>query len=167
MKQARRPQGRAVLVIFALLAGLFLSLHVGAAPEKARIQVDDYVIEAAVNPATHHLSAHAKVHFTAVEDLSVAVFELNNGLKPTKVTDTEGHALSAERVTQDSTVRVMLPNGMTRGQSMTRDFEYEGALVSGEASRVQGLTRAYIGDPVSDLLYPGAWFPMTGYGADR
>ncbi len=167
MKQARRPLGRAVLVIFALLAGLILSLHLAAAPEKARIQVDDYVIDAAVNPATHHLSAHAKVRFTALEDLSVAVFTLNNGLRPTKVTDAEGHILSAERVTQDSSIRVMLPNGMTKGQSATLDFDYEGALISVEDSPVQGLKLAYIGDPVSYLLYPGAWFPMTGYGTDR
>ena len=167
MKRARRPLGRAVLAIFALLAGLLLSLQLGAAPEKARIQVDDYVIDAAVNPATHHLSAHAKVHFTALEDLSVAVFTLNNGLKPTKVTDGEGHTLSAERVTQDSSVRVMLPNGMTKGQSATLDFEYEGALISVEDSPVPGLKLAYIGDPVSYLLYPGAWFPMANYGTDR
>jgi Peptidase family M1 domain/TPR repeat len=167
MKQARRPLGRAVLVVFALIAGLFLSLHLAAAPEKAKIQIDDYVIDAAVDPATHHLSAHAKVHFTALEDLSVAVFTLNNGLKPTKVTDDQGHTLSAERVTQDSTVRVMFPNGMTKGQSATLEFEYEGALISVEDSPVQGLKLAYIGDPVSYLLYPGAWFPMTSYGTDR
>lgn len=167
MKQARRPLGRAVLVFFALMAGLFLSLHLTAAPEKARIQVDDYVIDAAVNPATHHLSAHAKVRFTALEDLSVAVFTLNNGLKPTKVTDAEGHTLSAERVTQDSTVRVMFPNGMTKGQAATLDFDYEGALISVEDSPVPGLKLAYIGDPASYLLYPGAWFPMVNYGTDR
>ncbi|MDT8067202.1 MAG: M1 family aminopeptidase [Terriglobia bacterium] len=167
MKQARRPLGRAVLVVFALIAGLFLSLHLAAAPDKAKIQIDDYVIDAAVNPATHHLSAHAKVHFTALEDLSVAVFTLNNGLKPTKVTDDQGHTLSAERVTQDSTIRVMFPNGMMKGQSATLDFDYEGALISVEDSPVQGLKLAYIGDPVSYLLYPGAWFPMTGYGTDR
>jgi hypothetical protein len=154
-------------VILALLAGLFLSLHVGAAPEKARIQVDDYVIDAAVNPATHRLSAHAKVRFTALEDLSVAVFTLNNGLKPTKVTDAEGHTLSAERVTQDSTVRVMFPNGMTKGQEATLDFDYEGALISVEDSPVPGLKLAYVGDPASYLLYPGAWFPMVNYGTDR
>ena len=167
MTQARRPLGRAVLVALALMAGLFLSLRLKAAPEKPRIQVDDYVIDAAVNPATHRLSAHAKVHFTALEDLSVAVFELNNGLRPTKVTDEEGHTLSAERVTQDSTVRVMLPNGMTKGQAATLNFDYEGALISVEDSPVQGLKLAYIGDPVSYLLYAGRWFPMSGYGIDR
>jgi hypothetical protein len=167
MRRARRPLGRAVLVVFALLTGMFLSLHLAAAPEKARIQVDDYVIDAAVNPATHKLSARAKVHFTALEDLSVAVFELHNGLRPTKVTDEEGHTLSAERVTQDSTVRIMLPAGMAKGQAMTLTFDYEGSLLSVEDSPVQGLKLAYIGDPVSYLLYSGRWFPMVSYGTDR
>lgn len=167
MKRARRPYGRAVLVVFALVAGLFLSLRLAAAPEKARIQVDDYVIDAAVTPTTHRLSARAKVHFTALEDISVAVFELHNGLRPTKVTDEEGHALSAERVTQDSTIRIALPNGLAKGQSSTLTFDYEGSLLSVEDSPVQGLKLAYIGDPVSYLLYSGRWFPMSGYGRDR
>ncbi len=167
MMKARRPLWRAVLVVFALLTGLFLSLHLAAAPEKARIQVDDYVIDAAINPATHRLAAQAKVRFTALEDLSVAVFELHNGLRPTKVTDEEGHTLSAERVTQDSTIRIMLPSGMTKGQSTTLTFDYEGALLSVEDSPVQGLKLAYIGDPVSYLLYAGRWFPMANYGTNR
>lgn len=167
MLKARRPLGRAVLVILALVAGLYLSLRLAAAPEKARIQVDDYVIDAAINPATHRIAARAKVHFTALEDISVATFELHNGLRPTKVTDGEGHTLSAERVTQDSTVRIALPAGMSKGQATTFTFEYEGTLLSVDDSPVQGLKLAYIGDPVSYLLYAGRWFPMTGYGTDR
>ncbi len=167
MRQARRPLGRAVLAIFAVLTGLFLSLHLSAAPEKARIQVDDYVIDAAINPATHRITARAKVKFTALEDLSVAVFELHNGLRPTKVTDESGQTLSAERVTQDSTVRIMLPAGMTKGQTTTLTFDYEGVLLSVEDSPVQGLKLAYVGDPVSYLLYAGRWFPMVSYGTNR
>ena len=26
---------------------------------------------------------------------------------------------------------------------------------------------AYIGDPITYLLYAGRWFPMVGYGTDR
>ena len=167
MRKARRPLGRAVLVILALVAGLYTTLRLAAAPEKARIQVDDYVIDAAVNPATHKIAARAKVHFTALEDISVATFELHNGLRATKVTDAEGHTLSAERVTQDSTVRVALPSGMSKGQAATFTFEYEGTLLSVDDSPVQGLKLAYVGDPISYLLYAGRWFPMTGYGTDR
>src|SRR4051812_45474449 len=114
MRMARRPLGRAVLAIGILLAGLTAVLHTRAA-EKVRLTVQDYAIDAVVNPATHKLTARAVVKFTAQDDLSTAAFELHNALRPTRVTDGEGHTLSAERVTQDSTVRVALPNGMTKG----------------------------------------------------
>ena len=57
------------------------------AAEKMRLRVDDYQIEAELTPHMHKLSARAKVKFTALEDLSVATFELHNGLRVTKVLD--------------------------------------------------------------------------------
>jgi hypothetical protein len=168
MQLARRPLGRAVLAVLVILAGLTIARHVrAAANEKTRIQVDDYAIEARLDPPTHKLQARAKVRFTATEDISVATFELHNGLRPTRVVDGEGHTLSAERVTQDSTVRVALPAGMTKGQTSTLTFDYEGVLSTGDDSPVQGLKLAYVGDPISYLLYAGRWFPMVGYGTNR
>ena len=81
------------------------------AAEKARMRVDDYQIEAELDPPLHQITARAKVKFTALQDLSVAVFELHNDLRVTKVVDEKNQPLSAERVTQDSTVRVPLPAG--------------------------------------------------------
>lgn len=166
MHIARRPLGRAVLAI-AVLAATLIAVHTTRAAEKVRLTVQDYVIDAAVNPATHKLTAKATVHFTAQDDLSTAAFELHNALRPTKVTDGEGHTLAAERVTQDSTVRVALPSGMTKGQEGTLIFEYEGILNSADDSPVQGLKLASISDPVSYLLYSGRWFPMVGYETNR
>ncbi len=167
MALARRPLGRAVLAILIVLAGLTVAVRTRAAADKARIQADDYVIEARLEPGTHKLQGRAKVRFTALEDISVATFELHNGLRPTRVVDAEGHTLTAERVTQDSTIRVALPAGMTKGQSSTLTFDYEGVLATGDDSPVQGLKLAYVGDPISYLLYAGRWFPMVGYGTDR
>ena len=73
-----------------------------------RLRVDDYQIEAELSPHVHKIVARAKVKFTAIEDLNVATFELHNGLRVTKVLDAANKPLSAERVTQDSTVRVQL-----------------------------------------------------------
>jgi len=50
------------------------------AAEKARLRVDDYQIEAELTPHLHQISARAKVKFTALQDLSVAVFELHKRL---------------------------------------------------------------------------------------
>ena len=74
--------------------------------------MDDYQIDAELAPHLHQISARAKVKFSALQDLNTAIFQLHNGLRVTKVLDEKDQALAAERVTQDSTVRVPLPNGL-------------------------------------------------------
>lgn len=137
------------------------------AAEKARLRVDDYQIEAQLDPHLHQITARAKVKFTALQDLNVAIFELHNDLRVTRVLDEQNHQLSAERVTQDSTVRVPLPSGLAKDASTTLTFEYEGQLESGDDSPVPGLKLAYIGDDTSYLLYAGRWFPVSGFGLNR
>ena len=137
------------------------------AAEKPRLRVDDYQIEATLQPHLHQITARAKVKFTAQQDLSVAVFELHNDLRVTKVLDEKNQPLSAERVTQDSTVRVPLPAGLSKDASTTLTFEYEGQLETADNSPVPGLDLAYIGDDTSYLFYAGRWFPVSGYGLNR
>src|SRR5580693_3356418 len=137
------------------------------AAEKARLRVDDYQIEAELDPHLHQITARAKVKFTALQDLSVAVFELHNDLRVTKVADEKNQPLSAERVTQDSTVRVPLPAGLSKDASTTLTFEYDGTLENADNSPVPGLKLAYIGDDSSYLFYAGRWFPVSGYGINR
>jgi aminopeptidase N/predicted negative regulator of RcsB-dependent stress response len=137
------------------------------AAEKARLRVDDYKIEAELTPHVHQISARVKVKFTALQDLSVATFELHNALRVTKVLDANNQPLSAERVTQDSTIRVPLPSGLAKDASTTLTFEYEGRLETVDESPVPGLKLAYVGDDTSYLLYAGRWFPVTGYGFNR
>jgi predicted negative regulator of RcsB-dependent stress response len=163
MQLARRPLRRALTFASFLLIGV-LAL---SAAENPRIQVDDYTIDAEIVPRSHKLVAKAKVKFTALDDISVATFELSNALRPTKVTDADGKTLSAERNLQDYTIRVPLPTGLTKGQSSTLTIEYEGTLNSADDSPVPGVKLASVGDDVSYLLYSGRWFPMVGYGTDR
>ena len=160
-----RGQRRAFVFCVALFL-FFLYLPLNAA-EKMRLRVDDYQIEAELNPHAHKLAARAKVRFTALEDLNIATFELHNGLRVTKVLDQSGKPLSAERVTQDSTVRVQLATPLTKDNSTTLTFEYEGVLDSADESPVQGLKLAYVGDDTSYLLYAGRWFPVNAYGINR
>lgn len=157
-------------VLASSLALAFVTILFAApsqAAEKTRLHVDDYQIDATLEPHLHSITARAKVKFTAQQDLSVAVFELNNDLRVTKVTDDKNQQLSAERVTQDSTVRVPLPAGLSKDSSMTLTFEYEGQLENADDSPVPGLKLAYIGDDTSYLLYAGRWFPVSGFGLDR
>src|ERR1051326_907222 len=71
----------------SLTLALLLAVPSWAATEKARLRVDDYQIEATLEPHLHQITAKAKVKFTALQDLSVAVFELHNDLRVTKVLD--------------------------------------------------------------------------------
>src|SRR6478672_1157527 len=137
------------------------------AAETMRLRVDDYQIDAELIPHTHKITAQAKVRFTALEDLSIATFELHNGLRVTKVVDAAGKLLSAERVTQDSTIRVPLAAPVAKDSSSTLTFEYEGVLDSADDSPVQGLKLAYISDDTTYLLYAGRWFPVNAYGINR
>src|ERR1700677_4759217 len=163
--KVRRAQsvrlGLSVLLLLSLV-----SIPAWAA-EKTRLRVDDYQIEAELTPHLHQISARAKVKFTALQDLNTAVFELHNGLRVTRVLDEHNQPLSAERVTQDSTVRVSLPAGLSKEASTTLTFEYEGEIESADDSPVPGLKLAYIGDDTSYLLYAGRWFPVSGYGLNR
>ena len=160
-----RRQRRVFLLGLACLL-LLMSLPTWAA-DKMRLQVDDYQIDAELSPHVHKIVARARVRFTALEDLSVATFELHNGLRVTKVSDTAGKPLSAERVTQDSTVRVALTTPLAKDSSTTLTFEYEGTLDSADDSPVQGLKLAYVSDDTSYLLYAGRWFPVNAYGINR
>jgi tetratricopeptide (TPR) repeat protein len=146
---------------------VFLAINPSWAAEKPRLRVDDYQIAVTLTPHLHQLSARAKVKFTALQDINVAIFELNNGLRVTKVLDDNNQPLSAERVTQDFTIRVPLPAGLAKNASTTLTFEYEGQLETADDSPVPGLKLAYVGDDTSYLLYSGRWFPVSGYGLNR
>ncbi len=161
----RRALG--VLTSSLTLALTFLLAAPSWAAEKVRLRVDDYQIEAELQPHLHQITARAKVKFTALQDLSVAVFELHNDLRVTRVLDEKNQPLSAERVTQDSTVRVPLPAGLSKDASTTLTFEYDGMLENADNSPVPGLKLAYISDDTSYLLYAGRWFPVSGYGLNR
>ncbi len=163
MQIARRPL-RSAFLFFGLIACLCFP---AMAADRSRIKAEDYVIDAEIVPKSHRLTAHAKVKFTAVEDVNFASFELHNGLRVIKVTDERGKPLTAERVTQDNTVRISFPATMSRGTSATLTFDYEGALSGADDSPVEGLKLAYIGEDTSYLLYPARWFPVTNYGIDR
>ena len=162
MQFARRMLRHCAVTIF-LLAALSLS----QAAEKPRLRVDDYLIHAELAPRTHTLKATARVKFTAVEDISSATFELHNALRPTRVTTEAGAKLPFERFSQDSTIRINLPHTLNVNSSDVVNIEYEGPLSSADESPVEGLKLAYVGEDISYLLYPGRWFPVSGYGTNR
>ena len=146
---------------------LCLTATVWAAPAKPQLQITSYLINADLDPSVNRLSATADVTFTALEELTTPTFELNNGLQITKVTDAQGHPLESERLTNNSTVRFTLATPIPKGTSTTFHFTYAGTLKGSETSPVEGIKLASVEDPISILLYPGRWFPMTGLFTNR
>ncbi|MBL8296090.1 MAG: peptidase M1 [Bryobacterales bacterium] len=132
------------------------------------IDVQDYQIEAEINPRTQTLTATAAVRFLpAEENTTYAVFELNNALRVSKVVDGGGRDLSPSRNQQDYSVRVNFPEPLPKGQPVTVVFRYDGRLTGNEESPVYGVKFASIQADYAYLLYPSRWFPVNGYTADR
>lgn len=154
------------LIFLSLGAGLGTSLY-AAPPVRPQMQITNYVISADLDPAVNRLTATADVTFTALEDLTNPTFELNNGLQITKATDSSNHPLDSERLTSNSTVRFNPANPIPKGTTTTYHFEYSGTLKDADTSPVEGIKLAAVADPISILLYPGRWFPMTGLYTNR
>src|SRR5207253_7974725 len=119
MQFARSPLGGALLSLAILLMAL-----PAAGLEKPRLRVDDYVINADLTPAKHHIRAVAELKFTALDDISSAVFDLNNGLRIISVIDISGRTLPVERFSQDNAVRISLPQPVAKNSSSALTFSY-------------------------------------------
>jgi aminopeptidase N len=136
--------------------------------KRPRIDVDNYTIDAQINPDTQTLTARAAVRFTALDDQTTSVtFELNNALNISRIVDDKGQVLQSQRNQADHTVRVTLPNGLPKGQPATLTFNYDGRLTGAEESPIYGIKFAAIQNDYAFLLYPARWFPVSGYTSDR
>jgi aminopeptidase N len=154
----------------AALAVLSLSL---AAPslaqqriERPTLDIKGYVIDAEIDTTTHHLTAKTQVAFTAPETMELVAFGFHPALKVTKITDDTGKLLTGER-SADGTIRVTPGAPFVKTQLNHWTFEYDGTITGNEDGPVEGLKLAAIQEPITYLLYPSRWFPMTGYMTDR
>ena len=148
--------------------GCFPSLLLAQEDRRPRIDVDSYVINAQINPDTQTITATAAVRFTPLDDQTTAlVFDLNNSLNISRITDDRGQNLQASRNQADHSVRVTVPSGLPKGQAATLTFSYDGRLTGNEESPIYGIKFAAIQNDFAFLLYPARWFPVSGYTADR
>ena len=111
----RNPLVRlAVPVACALTA---LSLHAQPQDRRAaRIDIEQYTIEADISPNTQSMNARATVRFTAIDDnVTSASFELNNALNVSRVVDTAGKQIPASRNQQDFTIRLSFEQPLPKG----------------------------------------------------
>ena len=148
-----------------LLAG---SLAASAQERRNRVRVDAYAIDAEVSPNTQTLSAKVTLQFVPVDDnTSSASFELNNALNVSRVVDASGKQIQASRNQQDFTVRLNFDSPLPKGQPATVTFYYDGRLTGQEDSPVYGIKFAAIHPDFAYFMYPGRWFPVSGYTTDR
>lgn len=134
--------------------------------ERPSLDITGYVIDAELDTAKHHITAKTQVTFTAPDNAELVTFGFHPALKITKITDDAGKTLTGER-TADGSVRVTPNTPFEKGQPAHWTFEYEGVITGNEDGPVEGLKLAAIQEPITYLLYPGRWFPMTGYMTDR
>src|SRR5919204_5855873 len=163
MRFARQPWKGALAAVL-VVTGFLLPL---AAAERPRLRADDYLIHVNLDPKTHRIAAAAQVKFTALDEISSAVFDLHNGLRVKEVSDGKGARLPVERNSSDSTIRVNLPSTLAKDESMTLSFNYEGVLNTADDSPVEGLKLATVADDETYLLYAGRWFPVSNLGVNR
>ncbi len=134
-------------------------------PERPTLAVSGYVIDAEIDPATHHLAAKVVVNFTAPENAEAASFGLHPALKLTKISDEAGTVLTGQR-SADGSIRIAPATPFVRGQAVLWTFEYEGGLTGKDDGPIEGpaegLKLAAIQEPITYLLYPARWFPVSG-----
>ncbi|SPE23969.1 Peptidase M1 membrane alanine aminopeptidase [Candidatus Sulfotelmatomonas gaucii] len=163
---SRQLLSRYALVLLLAACTLAAATPASAQRERPALNITGYVIDAELDPATHHLTATAVVSFTAPANLDVVTFGFHPALKVTKITDENGKLLDGERMA-DGSIRVTPSTPFAAGQSEHWTFVYDGIITGNEDGPVQGLKLAAIQEPISYLLYPARWFPMTGYMTDR
>ncbi len=162
---------RKILLAALALAPLALAPLLAAqdrGSKSGRIDVDNYAIDAEINPHTQTLTANVKVRFIAVDnDISTASFELNSAFNVSRVVDDSGHQIPASRSGQDMSVRLSFPAPLAKGKPTTVTFSYDGRLTGQEESPVYGIKFGAIGNDITYLMYPARWFPVSGYSVDR
>jgi aminopeptidase N len=139
----------------------------GQDKQRPRIDVQHYTIDADINPRTQSIVATAKVNFTAFDDASDAVFELNNALTVSKAVDGSGKPLETTRNAQDFTVKVSFPENLHKNQASEISLTYDGKLTGNEESPVSGIKFAALHPDFGYLLYPARWFPVNEYTVNR
>jgi tetratricopeptide (TPR) repeat protein len=151
-----------------LSAIVLLAAAMQAQDRRARIDVENYKIDAEINGRTQSIVARAAVRFVPVDDnITSLTFELNNALNVRKVVDEQGTPLTPTRNQSDFTVRVNLPAPYPRGKPVTIVFDYDGHLTGEEESPIYGIKFAAIHEDFAYLLYPARWFPVSGYSTNR
>jgi aminopeptidase N len=155
----------------SLLAALAMVSLLGAQDKgvkRARIDVENYVINADINPHTQAVAASVLIKFTPLDnDISSLSLELNSALTVSRIVDDAGRQIPASRSSQDQSLRLSFPSPLAKGKPISLTFTYDGRLTGEEESPVYGIKFAAIQNDFAYLMYPSRWFPINDYTVDR
>ncbi len=151
-----------------LLPILLLSATLFAQQDKrGRIDVENYDIDAEIQPATQTLVAKVRMRLVPLDDrMSSIELDFNDAMRVASITDDSGTQLNLAKTT-DFKYRVQFPQPLVKGKAVTLTFSYEGRLDGREESPVYGIRFAAIEATGAAILYPARWFPVNEYTADR
>jgi hypothetical protein len=135
-------------------------------PERPTLTISGYVIDAEIDTTAHHLTAKVVVSFIAPENTEPqqsepVSFGLHPALKVTNISDEAGTVLTGQR-SADGGIHIAPATPFVSGQTVHWTFEYEGVLTGNDDGPVEGLKLAAIQEPITYLLYPARWFPVSG-----
>ena len=139
---------------------LALAASLSAQEKRSRIEVQNYTVDAEINPRTQSIVATAKIDFTALEAANDASFELNNALNVSKAVDQHGSPLTTTRNTQEFSVKIAFPGSLQKSQHYQISLAYDGKLTGDGDSPVYGIRFAALHPDFGFLLYPARWFPV-------
>ena len=154
-------------IVSVLTLFLLAPVSIYAQAERPLIDVESYDIDVEIDFETQVLEARTEVTFLPREETHLVVFELHNGLNLSRVEAADGSEVPAVRYRQDFTIRLNFYDTLPVGEPVRVTFFYDGRLQGTEDSPVEGVSLASIEPDRALLLYPGRWFPVNGYGADR
>jgi hypothetical protein len=135
------------------------------APGAPALAVSGYVIDAELDPATHHLAAKAWSALPRRKTPS-GQLRLSSGAQGNQNLRRGRHgahrrALAGRRHPHHP------GHALCPGQLAHWTFEYEGTITGNDDGPIEGLKLAAIQEPITYLLYPARWFPTTGYLTNR
>jgi Peptidase family M1 domain len=169
MSHKRLPLVLLAVVLGGLAPGLYPQAK--RAPGKMpQIDVENYAIQASLNPDAHEIKATAAITFKPLENTDLVVFELSENLSIQKVTNEQGVELEfGQDESGPGIVSVRFPQALSSGKAMTIKVEYTGGFDQDRYSRfyARDQSSAYIGQEGTYLLYSAKWFPVSKFLVDR
>src|SRR5262245_63846976 len=169
MSHMRLPLVVLAVVVAGLAPGLYPQAK-RAAGKAPQIDVDNYAIQASLNPDAHEIKATATITFKPLENTDFVVFELSENLSIQKVTNEQGVELEfGQDESGPGIVSIRFPQALSSGTATTVRVEYTGGFDQDRYSRfyARDQSSAYIGMEGTYLLYSAKWFPVSRFLVDR